>query len=327
MNTQMNLSDPLPITSEEPIRHMESVVATIGLTKQFGTDRAVDDLSLTVNQGDIYGFLGLNGAGKTTTLRLLLGLLRPTAGSIALFGDSSRNGLRAGRSRIGAMVEGPAFFGALSGAANLRLLAGLNQPVPRARVEEVLEIVGLKSAGRKPFRAYSLGMKQRLGIAMALIGSPELVILDEPTNGLDPNGIHEMRSLIHRLNASEGATFIISSHLLHEIEMVCSKVAIIEHGRLIVEDRMENLIGGTDRHVLCATPTTVATHIIEESTGKRPTETADGLSFEMQTDRLPDLVRSLAAAGVDVRALTENRRTLEDFFLDHSRTSSEGSLS
>ncbi len=306
---------------------METVVATDGLTKQFGADRAVDDLSLTVNRGDIYGFLGLNGAGKTTTLRLLLGLLRPTAGGISLFGANTRRGLRAARAKIGALVEGPAFFGALSGAANLRLLARLNGPVSNERVEEVLDIVGLSHAGRKLTRAYSLGMKQRLGIAMALVRSPELVILDEPTNGLDPNGIHEMRALIHKLNASEGVTFIISSHLLHEIEMVCSKVAILEHGRLIVEDQMEKLIGGTERHILEASPTTVASHIIEEATGTAPHEDNVGLSFDMQADQLPDLVRSLTQANVDVRSLTPKSRSLEDFFLDRTRTQTGGQLS
>jgi ABC-2 type transport system ATP-binding protein len=225
------------------------------------------------------------------------------------------------------MVEGPAFFGALSGAANLQLLASLNGPVTKARVSEVLNTVGLGDAGRKPFRAYSLGMKQRLGIAMALVGSPELVILDEPTNGLDPNGIHEMRSLIHELNARDGVTFIISSHLLHEIEMVCNKVAILEHGRLIVEDQMESLIGGTERHTLCASPATVASQVIEEATGHSPHQNSDALNFDMPSDQLPDLIRSLTQANVDIRSLSENRRTLEDFFLDRSRTTSDGRLS
>lgn len=305
----------------------ETVVATHKLTKRFGEARAVDEVSLTVKQGDIYGFLGLNGAGKTTTLRMLLGLLRPTSGTLELFGERSRSGCRAARARIGAMVEGPAFFGALSGAANLKLIGSLTAPVQASRVKSILATVGLEEAGRKPVRAYSLGMKQRLGIAMALVSSPEMVILDEPTNGLDPNGIREMRALIRQMNEEEGVTFIISSHLLHEIEMVCNKVAILEHGQLVVEDTIEKLIGGNHTYILRATPEDVAARVAGELTSKPPQQGPDGLVLDIDPDRLPELVRRLTGADVDVLTIQEKRGTLEDFFLHSSRVTQGGGLS
>lgn len=308
----------------------ETVLETRDLVKRFGAQVAVDHVSIGVRRGDIYGFLGLNGAGKTTTMKCLLGLLRPDAGSVSLFGRDDAAGRLDGLRDVGAMVEGPAFYGHLSGAGNLKLLGGLSARVEGARIETVLRQVGLWDARSKKARNYSLGMKQRLGIALALVSEPSLVILDEPTNGLDPNGILEMRRLIRRLNQDDGVTFVISSHLLHEIELVCNRVGILEEGRLIVEqdiDTMLQKLGG--RFALRADPRDGARTALESFEG---TTLVDGpedgaLRFVIDDDsRLPSLHRHLAAASVDVRTLSEERVSLEEFFIKRSADRGAGTL-
>src|SRR5712691_7141181 len=216
------------------------LVETRGLTKRFGRALAVDALDLTVRRGEVYGFLGPNGAGKTTTLRMLVGLVRPTAGRATVVGHppGSRAGLRA----TGCLIEAAAFYPHLSGRANLRLLAGY-AGVPPQRVERALDAVDLtESAGRR-FGVYSMGMRQRLGVAAALLHEPALLILDEPTNGLDPQGVVEMRALVRRL-AGEGRTVLFSSHQLVEVEQLCDRVGVIRAGRLVVETTVAELRGG-----------------------------------------------------------------------------------
>ena len=213
-------------------------IRTLQLTKRFGEQLAVDDLSISVPKGAIYGFLGANGAGKTTTLRLLLGLLRPTSGSIE---HPSIDGRRA---RVGALIEAPSLYPHLTGAENLDITRRLLGR-PRTETERVLELVDLASAGGKRVGNYSLGMRQRLALARALLGRPPLVILDEPTNGLDPEGILDMRDLLRALPERDGTTLIVSSHLLSEIEQVATHVAMIHRGRLLVEAPLADLIGGS----------------------------------------------------------------------------------
>src|SRR5215475_1709895 len=213
----------------------EVALQTEELTKRFGTRIAVDRLTIRVERGDIYGFLGPNGAGKSTTLRMLLGLVRPTSGLIKFpVRASSWEYLRA-RSRVGAIIESPAFYENFSGRRNLQLLASLSGGVKLSRVEQVLELVGLRDRARDPVKVYSYGMRQRLGIAQALLPTPELIILDEPTNGLDPQGIHETRKLIRRLRDEFNLTVLLSSHLLSEIEQLCNRVGIIHEGRLLYQ--------------------------------------------------------------------------------------------
>src|SRR6185312_2103091 len=219
---------------------------TEALTKRFGGRTAVDRLSLRVERGDIYGFLGPNGAGKSTTLRMFLGLVRPTSGIIKFpLRVSGWEYLRA-RSRVGAIIEAPAFYENFSGRRNLQLLASLSGGVQRKRVEQVLEIVGLRERAHDPVKVYSYGMRQRLGIAQALLPTPELIILDEPTNGLDPQGIHETRNLIRRLREEMKLTVLLSSHLLTEIEQLCNRVGIIHEGRLLYEGGPEALIAANN---------------------------------------------------------------------------------
>ncbi len=307
------------------------LVETRGLTRRFGPIRAVTDLSLTVRDGDVYGFLGLNGAGKTTTLRMILGLLPPTAGTVRLFGRTRTSERRRLLARVGAMVESPAFFPALTGFENLWHLGRLSGPLEKSRVDEVLDLVGLREAGHRPAEHYSLGMKQRLGIALALVSRPELVILDEPTNGLDPNGILEMRRLVKRLNRDEGVTFIISSHLLHEIEMTCSRVCILDGGRLVIEEDLESIFDSLQSsYRLAATPRERAMEVLTSFEQARVLSAEEGndapIAFEFPKDDLPRLTATLVREGVDVYTLTEHRMSLEEFFLSRAGGRTEGRL-
>src|SRR4051794_23779591 len=220
-------------------------VQTSALTKRYGRMRAVEELSISVPRGEVYGFLGPNGAGKTTTLRMLLGLVQPTSGSLRLLGRRPGPGYLA---RVGALIEGPAFYPYLSGRDNLRVLAD-HGGVRRSRVDGVLETVALAERAGDRYATYSLGMKQRLGLAAALLKDPELLILDEPTNGLDPAGMADMRVTIRAL-AADGRTVLLSSHLLAEVEQVCARVGVLNHGRLVTETPVAELrSGGTLRVV------------------------------------------------------------------------------
>lgn len=227
--------------------HAEIVLRTVGLTKNYGRHQAVSSLDLDVRRGDVYGLLGPNGSGKTTTIRMLLGLVWPTAGTISLFGDdvSTAKMRRGALQRIGAIVEQPAFYPFLSGRDNLlgvATFAGLKRGrSTSARVDEMLNLVGLAGFARQAYRKYSLGMKQRLGIAATLLTDPEMVILDEPTNGLDPAGMVEVRRIIGQL-AARGVTVLLSSHLLHEVQQVCTRVGIINKGTLIAQGDVRALL-------------------------------------------------------------------------------------
>ena len=215
------------------------VLETEELTKKYRRRPVVDRLSLTVERGDIFGFLGQNGAGKSTTIRMALGLVRPTSGQVRVLGyDMSRQPLGALK-RVGAIIEAPAFYENFSGRQNLRMLAAMSGGAERQRIESVLEIVGLRERAHDRVRVYSHGMRQRLGIAQALLPDPELIILDEPTDGLDPQGLREIRKLMLRLRDEFDLTVILSSHLLHEVEQICNRVAIIDGGRLLYQGALK----------------------------------------------------------------------------------------
>src|SRR5579884_2903731 len=228
----------------------DSIIRTNRLTKAFGKLVAVNDLNLEVMRGDVFGFLGPNGSGKTTTIRMLLGLIRPTAGRAILFGMDNADQLPAILQRIGAIVETPVFYPYLTGMDNLRVVAaasGLQSgKINQRRIDEVLELVELRKQEKLIYRKYSLGMKQRLGIAAALLTDPELVMIDEPTNGLDPAGMFEIRQLIRRL-AELGKTIFLSSHLLNEVQQVCNRVAILQKGNLIKQGNVRELLRGSEQ--------------------------------------------------------------------------------
>jgi ABC-type multidrug transport system ATPase subunit len=294
-------------------------IATEGLTKRYGRVLAVDGLDLEVHEGDLFGFLGPNGSGKTTTVRMLLGLVFATSGRIELLGRPMPAAALAVLGSVGALVEGPAFYPHQSGRANL---AALDQAGPggprrdrRRRIGEALERVGLVDVGRRPVRAYSSGMRQRLGLAAALLRSPRLLVLDEPTNGLDPQGSREVRDLLVEL-VRGGATVFLSSHLLAEVEMICSRAAIVHQGRLVTQARVAELLAPTGR-VLVATPDTgSAAELAATMPGLRIDERRDdGLLVHL--DGLPPeaLNQRLVEGGVRVRELVAERPTLEDVFL------------
>jgi ABC-2 type transport system ATP-binding protein len=225
---------------------MKSILKTDELTKKIKKTAIVDNVSIDIDEGDIYGFLGPNGAGKSTTIKMILGLVRPTSGIISIMGEEV-SGNRNGSLPIGAMVEYPAFYTNLSGRKNLEIYASYLD-VCKRRVDEVLELVNLTNDSGKNVGKYSLGMKQRLGIARAFLGSPKIVILDEPTNGLDPEGVIEIRELIRKLSSEQHTTFMISSHILSEIQNLCNKISIIKNGRILTAGNTKELLenSGTD---------------------------------------------------------------------------------
>lgn len=288
------------------------LVETRDLTKRYGSRIvAVDRVSLTVRRGEVYGFLGPNGAGKTTTLRMLLGLIRPTSGTARVLGRSP--GDPESLARVGALVESPAFYPYLSGRDNLRVIARY-AGVPKKRIEAVLELVDLTDRARDKFSTYSLGMKQRLGVAAALLKDPELLILDEPTNGLDPAGMADMRDLIRKLGSGE-RTVLLSSHLLREVEQICDRVGVISRGSLIAEGTVEELRGkGT--LLVAAKPLDRARERVEQLLGPERVEALDGtLRLDADPATAGRINRELVGANIEVTELRPVERTLEEAFL------------
>ncbi|WP_369047044.1 ABC transporter ATP-binding protein [Sinomonas sp. P10A9] len=310
-----------------------AAIRTHGLTKRFGAHAAVDDLSLTVPRGSVFGFLGPNGSGKTTTIRMLLGLVSPTAGQAEVLGLPMPRAARGVLPRVGALVEGPAFYPFLSGTANLARLDTADPLAPartrRARVGSALERVGLSHAAGKKVHAYSLGMKQRLGLAAALLSPRSLLVLDEPTNGLDPQGTREVRSLIRSL-ADDGTTVFISSHLLAEVEQICSHAAVLRSGRLMAQGTLDELRGAARPRLEVLTPdTSEAAEVLRglgleiepagpgTVVGLPAAEAADGASSPAAAPAAPEaVVAALVAAGVRVRGFRAEATTLEERFVE-----------
>ncbi|GAA1564827.1 MULTISPECIES: ABC transporter ATP-binding protein [Kribbella] len=288
---------------------MDALVEVSGLTKRYGDTLAVDGVDLTVLPGEVYGFLGPNGAGKTTTLRILTGLIAPTSGSVRVLGG--RPGEADVLGRTGSMIESPAFYPYLSGLDNLRLLAEYAD-VPRQRIDEVLELVDLTDRAADRFSTYSLGMKQRLGVAAALLKDPELVILDEPTNGLDPAGMRDMRRLIRELG-SGGRTVLLSSHLLGEVQQICDRVGIINAGRMVAEHHVDELRGEQEL-VVRATPGDRAKTLLASFGTVHLYD--DTLRLQVDPRRAAEVNRTLVEAGVEVSELHTAERALEDIFFE-----------
>jgi ABC-type multidrug transport system ATPase subunit len=287
------------------------VVETKELTKRYGDRLAVDEVSMTVKRGEVYGFLGPNGAGKTTTLRLLVGLILPTGGSATILGRPA--GRPEVTARVGALIEGPGFYPSLSGRDNLRVMSrygGLDE----SHVDEVLERVDLADRGDDKFKSYSLGMKQRLGVACALMGDPELIVLDEPTNGMDPAGMADMRGLIVDL-ARGGQTVLLSSHLLAEVQEICDRVGVINRGRLLSESTVAELRGGATLRVL-GLPVDRTLAVVMRVAGDDAVK-LDG-DHVVLTNRTsaPEITRALVADGIDVHEVTTTERTLEEVFFE-----------
>ncbi len=317
---------------------MPTVISTRALTKRYGKVRAVDGIDLEVRAGDVYGFLGANGSGKTTTVRMLLGLVLPTSGEVHLLGEKMPRAGKRVLPRVGALIEGPAAYGHLSGRENLALLdasgpgtagpgiaapgiagpgtagAGAGRPgggsrTRRARIDEVLEQVGLSGVGRRPVRAYSLGMRQRLGLAGALLRRPELLILDEPTNGLDPQGIAEIRTLLLQLHDA-GTTVFLSSHLLAEVEQMATRVGVLDRGRLVLQEQLSVLTAPTGSTVV----TTPEPARVSATLNGRVSSTV-GERVVVRGADPAEVNALLVAAGVPVTGLSLERPTLEEVVL------------
>jgi ABC-type multidrug transport system ATPase subunit len=287
-------------------------VEVTGLTKRYGDTLAVDRVDLTVRPGEVYGFLGPNGAGKTTTLRILTGLIAPTSGTVRVLGGIP--GQAQVLARTGSMIESPAFYPYLSGLDNLRLLAEYAE-VPRTRIQKVLQVVDLADRARDRFSTYSLGMKQRLGVAAALLKDPELVILDEPTNGLDPAGMRDMRQLIRELG-SDGRTVLLSSHLLGEVQQICDRVGIISEGRMVAEHDVEELRGQQEL-VIRAKPMNAARTVLHGVVDPDAVHLYDDtLRVKVEAERAAEVNRALVEAGIAVSELRITERALEDVFFE-----------
>ncbi|WP_405081193.1 ABC transporter ATP-binding protein [Paenibacillus chitinolyticus] len=294
----------------------EMIIQTFGLSKQYKRRSAVDNVNLQIRKGDIYGFLGPNGAGKTTTIRMLLGLIRPTKGTVQLFGKDLRKEKLAILRKVGSLVEYPSYYGHLTAYENLEAIRRILD-VPKQRIDEVLAIVRLTKEAKRPVKGYSLGMKQRLGIAAALLGSPELLVLDEPTNGLDPSGILEIRELIKSMPQQYGVTVLVSSHLLSEVDQMASRVGIIRGGSMIFEDTIESLrrkAGGQIRIAVDAPQQALRT---AASAGCFAVADDSSLLLEEAPDeKIAQVVTGLVQAGHSVYRVEEKKKSLEDFFLD-----------
>jgi ABC-2 type transport system ATP-binding protein len=290
-----------------------AAIRTRGLAKRFGRVTAVDGIDLDVHEGDVYGFLGANGSGKTTTVRMLLGLVLATEGEIEVLGrPMPRDGGRV-LPHVGALVESPAAYPRLSGRANLRVhdaLGGGRRAGRAGRIDDVLERVGLAGVDERPVAAYSLGMRQRLGLAHALLGRPRLLVLDEPTNGLDPQGIREIRALLLELNGS-GTTIFLSSHLLAEVEQLATRVGVLDRGRLVVQDRLTQLQRPTGRTEV-RTPDVAAARALLDG----QVESYDEGSLLVRIPDVAALNALLVRGGVRVSGLAPERHTLEDVVLE-----------
>jgi ABC-2 type transport system ATP-binding protein len=294
----------------------EYAIQTEHLTKRFKERTAVEDVSLAVQHGEVFGFLGPNGAGKTTTIAMLLGLVAPTSGRALLLGHDIQQNPTAALQRVGAMIEHPAFYPYLSGYDNLRVLARLSN-IPDQRIGTVLSMVELDSRGRDKFKTYSQGMKQRLAIAAALLADPQVIILDEPTNGLDPAGMVEIRDLIREL-AQQGHTIFLCSHLLHEVEQVCQRVAILKEGRILAEGTVEELLQrGQGVEVRVQSDPQQAIEILQsvEWIGA-VTQQDDLLIIDAPGSRTAEINALLARQDVLVKEIHAREESLEAFFLE-----------
>ena len=290
-------------------------IETHGLTHKFGTFVAVDQLNLNVPRGSVYGFLGPNGAGKTTTIRLLLDLIRARAGEVLLSGRALQAPGRVALQRVGALVENPSLYGHLTGRENLevsRRLLGAS----RAQIGRLLQIVRLKDAADKRVSQYSLGMKQRLGLALSLLNDPELLILDEPTNGLDPAGIHEIRDLIRGFPAEYGITVFLSSHLLSEVEQIADTIGIIHQGKLMFQGALAGLHDQRERYLEIGVSDSQAAHDLLTSAGYAVLPNSNGLlHVAAEPEHAADLNSLLVGRGQRVHHLALRQRSLEDIFL------------
>ena len=302
----------------------EVVLRTKDLGKRFGKRWAAKDLSLEVHRGDVFCFLGPNGAGKSTTIRMILTLLMPTTGSIEIFGEDLYRNRSAALSRVCGIVEKPDFYLYLSAYKNLEILGSMTRKVRREEIMEAIEVVGLKARAFEKVKTFSHGMKQRLGIAQALLTRPEMIILDEPTTGLDPQGMKEVRELIRKLSKEHEMTVFLSSHLLSEVELVATRMAVINHGEIIAQGSVYELLGreATD-YSIQASPHHLAIELIRNFPWVEVLSSENGkIDVRIEPDHSSELLKTLVTRGIEVFSFYPHR-TLEDFFLKITGGTSE----
>jgi len=302
----------------------EIALQTVGLTKSYDGKEVVRDLSIEIPQGDIYGFLGPNGAGKTTTIRMILGLIRKDAGTVRIFGSDKPN---ESRRELGGIVETPALYPYLTGRDNLRVLGAYSGGVDDKTIEETIETVRMTKRADELVSTYSLGMKQRMGMAQALMTRPKIMILDEPTNGLDPAGMREVRELIRELNAEHKLTVFVSSHLLGEVSQMCNRVGIIQNGTLVAQGPVSELLSseGAVEVKLEVDDVDAASFVVEKlewasAVGQAP---SGEMLLRLKEDRCAELNKMLVDSGIGVGALIPQRMTLEDFFIEVTGSNGE----
>ena len=293
------------------------VIETKNLTKQYGTQKSVADLNIHVKQGRIYGLLGRNGAGKTTTMKMLLGLTQPTSGEVTIWGQPLRTNEKKLLPRIGYLIESPGFYPNLTATENLRIFATLRGVPSRNAIKNALDLVGLPYKDKKLFSQYSLGMKQRLAIALAIMHDPELLILDEPINGLDPIGIAEVRSFIRDLCTERGKTILISSHILSEIALLADDIGIIDHGALLEEESLAELEAKSSRHIrFTVSSTTQAARILEQGFHETQFTIQDDYKMRLHNLDIPvgEIVTAFVENGLTVSEAYVCEESLEDYF-------------
>ncbi|MEW5978651.1 MAG: ABC transporter ATP-binding protein [Acidobacteriota bacterium] len=291
------------------------LIETRGLTKRYGDRIAVDQVSLQVQRGDIFGFLGQNGSGKSTTIRMLLGLAAPSAGEIRLRGFSMPRERELALSKVGAIVEAPAFYGHLTGWENLVVFSSLSGTVLPGSIHSVLRQVHLTGRERDPVQVYSHGMRQRLGLAQALLPKPELLVLDEPTDGLDPQGIREIRELLLDLAHKQQITIFLSSHLLYEVERICNRIAIIDNGQLLYQGAVSDLLHSRPRWMIRLDRPEEALRLLATLPGLQATFNGDGsLHCQMDEQLIPEVNRSLVSQGFRVYEIARHRPSLEELY-------------
>ena len=295
----------------------ETILKVSGLNKSFKKFKAISDIDLNVYEGDIYGFLGPNGSGKTTTIRSILGLLNVDSGKVEICGHDIHTDFENAIKNIGAVVENPTLYPYLSGRKNLEMYADI-QGIPKERVDEVLKIVQLEDRAKDKVRKYSLGMKQRLGIAQALLASPKLIILDEPTNGLDPHGMVEIRELIKDLAKNQSITFFISSHLLYEVEQMCDRVSILKQGKVITEGYVKELLSSDEEIIKLEVIDTKKAHdVLKEMDFVTHIEVKDGyLLLTTRKGMASQINSTLSQNDVLINSIAPMPKTLESFFMD-----------
>jgi ABC-type multidrug transport system ATPase subunit len=295
---------------------MSEVIHIANLSKQFTEVKAVDDLSFSVQQGEVYGFLGQNGAGKSTTIRMLLSLIKPSNGTITIFGKNIYTHRKETLRKIGAIIEKPDLYKYLTALQNINIIAKLSRVYPtKKQLMQQLEKVGIAERANSKVKTFSQGMKQRLGIACALIHDPELIILDEPTNGLDPQGIADVRNLILHLSKEEGKTVFVSSHLLSEIELIADSMLIIDNGKKIAEGKVNRLLNPSDTLVeIETTNNTITKSILQVSQWNEFMQPSGKIILKMHRNEIPQLVKFLVEKNIDLLAV-QSKHSLEDYFL------------